>query len=519
MDSFGLKKRTSENKKQRLWTALFSGGLLSYVFLFFVITVAYFLFKPLWEYSGIARATCSSLAVCGVLVIAFCLFWLHQGGRLTHRHLLLALIATGVLFRICYMLYTPFTWRGHDIGDYDSTGHFAYIYNLILGDGLPKSYSYQFYHPPLMHLISAAFCKLCSLFTGAVEPFDLVDPAKVISCLASVSILITSVKIGTYFKLSQKAMLLLTAIMAFMPTFYILAASINNDVLMIALYLAAFYRTLLWKDDPCFKNILMIALCIGGSMMSKLSGGFIALFTAFVFLLVLAKGVQSVSVGSLQKKSLTGLIGQFAGFGLVCVPMGLWYPIRNLILFGQPLMYVPRMSEKSELFCGDMTVWQRFFSFPVEEIVKSPYCHPFGDWNIWVYTLKCSVFGEFQFSDRPDVYSYGLLLFNFLLICFSVAAMVFVWIRRKDLSPWKRFAPGFIWISLMISFIQFNLQYPFGCTMDYRYIVPTCFVGAYYLALAVYENKKKSKPNAFLGWATGIVTAGFCVFSTLFYFG
>ena len=94
MDSFGLKKRTSENKKQRLWTALFSGGLLSYVFLFFVITAAYFLFKPLWEYSGIARATCSSLAVCGVLVIAFCLFWLHQGGRLTHRHLLLALIAT-----------------------------------------------------------------------------------------------------------------------------------------------------------------------------------------------------------------------------------------------------------------------------------------------------------------------------------------------------------------------------------------------------------------------------------------
>ena len=38
------------------------------------------------------------------------------------------------------------------------------------------------------------------------------------------------------------------------------------------------------------------------------------------------------------------------------------------------------------------------------------------------------------------------------------------------------------WLVLMGSYIHFNIQYPFGCTMDFRYVVPAALIGAVFLA-------------------------------------
>ena len=48
----------------------------------------------------------------------------------------------------------------------------------------------------------------------------------------------------------------------------------------------------------------------------------------------------------------------------------------------------------------------------------------------------------------------------------------------KDLSNRNdeiRYTLTGLWVLVYISSIKFNLSYPFGCTMDFRYIVPVLF--------------------------------------------
>lgn len=72
-----------------------------------------------------------------------------------------------------------------------------------------------------------------------------------------------------------------------------------------------------------------------------------------------------------------------------------------------------------------------------------------------------------------------LILINLLLILLSLAAMVLVLIRHRT-AQWT--ALSCFWLVLMGSYIHFNIQYPFGCTMDFRYVVPTALIGAVFLA-------------------------------------
>ena len=60
-------------------------------------------------------------------------------------------------------------------------------------------------------------------------------------------------------------------------------------------------------------------------MMTKLSGGMAALFTAPVFLIVLVRRLRERRAAYRPSPRSPA-----------CAPLGLWYPVRNLILFNQP---------------------------------------------------------------------------------------------------------------------------------------------------------------------------------------
>ena len=81
------------------------------------------------------------------------------------------ILALGILMRIGYMLYTPAYVRGHDFGEFslDSNGHAAYILYLLHGE-LPPNNSYQFYHPPLFHGLSAAAMACYRALSGFTAP-------------------------------------------------------------------------------------------------------------------------------------------------------------------------------------------------------------------------------------------------------------------------------------------------------------------------------------------------------------
>ena len=201
----------------------------------------------------------------------------------------------------------------------------------------------------------------------------------------------------------------------------------------------------------------------------------------------------------------------------MCAPLGLWYSVRNLILFGQPLGYVVRFADNSWLYCGDKSLICRFLSFPPGQIFNPLYCSSGEDCNIWLYVLKSSLFGEFSF-DKNGWAAAALIVINLLLILASLAAMAYVMMRCKDTGKFARF--GLFWIGLvqMVTFIVFNLRYPFGCTMDFRYIMPTAIVGAIYIGIALDHIKSRGKALSNVLFCVGVAAVAlFGVASVLFY--
>lgn len=472
------------------------------------VIMSYILFSLIL---GISEETVRALMIAGLIAcgVIFALRCFSKTCASRTEALITALIAAGIVMRIGYMLYTSLYQRGHDIGGLDGTGHYAYMYGIFSAGTLPLSNHGQFYHPPFQHIVQALVIKIFSFFQTGADTGALFEAAKIVPCFAMCAVLVVTRRICDETGLSKRAAAIAVAVVAFQPTFFVLSASVNNDTFMLLFFMTAVLYTIRWYKNQTIKNILLTALSIGLAMMTKFSGSIIALFTGPVFLIVLIK--------RWRQRQAKPLLGQFIAFGSVSAALGLWYPIRNFLLFRQPLGYVLRFSETHQLFCGGNTAVERFFSFPLGNIVNPLYCDPFTDYNIWIYTLKCSVFGEFKF-DWSETFAALLITANLLLILVSLASMLYIMVRGKEINKFARFGLFFIWLVQMGSFIIFNVRYPFGCTMDFRYIVPTAIAGAVYTGIALDRIKNKHNIVFDVLFVLGCaVVALFGISSVLFY--
>ena len=483
-------------------------GVRPYLITAAAIIAAYVLFSLLLNLGEpvIRALMLGGIGLCGLWLLWRCL---SKKCASKTEALIVALIAAGIVMRVGYMLYTSFMTRGHDIGGTDGTGHYAYMYQIFSTGMLPQTNEYQFYHPPLTHILQALVVKVFSVFRPGAEISSLFEAAKLVPCFASAATLWVTRSLCRAIDIKPRATALAIAIVAFQPTFYIFSSSVNNDPLMVLFFMIAVLYTIRWYSAPTMKNILLIALAIGLGMMTKLSAASVAFFTAPVFLAVLIKAVQARKAGP--------VIGQFAAFLGVCVPLGLWYPLRNYLKFDQAFGHVFTISSTSQLYCGDKSFVSRFFSFPLDQLVNPLYCQPYGDYNIWIYTLKCSVFGEFSFN-WPEGLAAMLIVANLVLILVSLAAMVYVMIRGKEVGFFARLGLFWLWVVQMASFLAFNIRFPFGCTMDFRYIVPTVIVGAIYIGIALDRIKEKNKVAANAVFYVGVAAVAlFGLASVLFY--
>ncbi|MPN05804.1 hypothetical protein SDC9_153057 [bioreactor metagenome] len=100
----------------------------------------------------------------------------------------------------------------------------------------------------------------------------------------------------------------------------------------------------------------------------------------------------------------------------------------------------------------------------------------------------------------------------------SLAAMIYLLFRGNDVHPLVRLGLVWLWLIQICFFVLFNIRFPYGCTMDFRYIVPTVIVGAIALSLALERIKRKHTTTGNLVFAVGVaaVTA-YSVVSMLFY--
>lgn len=456
--------------------------------------------------AGTATELLGIIGICvTVLGIAACMcsaIILNSYDRLSEDKIIALILLAGFFVKLGYVIRCPYNVHQHDVESLTSSGHLSYIYRLANGDGLPLTNSWQYCHPPLHHYLSSVIVRISRALGHAdATAFENIQLLTLIYSHLTTVIWCTLLRKA---KVSGNALYIVCALFAFHPTFTILSASINNDILTVLLMSAAVYFLFCWYSEPSIKYAAVIGAFVGLAMMSKFSAVLIAVTVAIVVL------IKFISDKEYKCRSFFAQSGIFLA---VSVPLGLWYQVRNMIKFGQPLGYVAPIPTTSGLYTGNESLISRFLIAPAIEN-KKLFCAPFDDVNIIAYTLRCSVFGEYKWNGTAICAI--LLAINAVMIVISIVCAIVLLTRHKGLRESTSMIFAVMWIVHLVFFVYFYLTSPFGCTMDYRYIVLTLLANAGLLAM--YLNKLQSADKRSSRAMFGIISAltvTFCIFSTL----
>ncbi len=413
----------------------------------------------------------TNIRLLSLIVIVLCsIIYLISSMQTTKNHpkrLVYLFMVIGVILRTMYAVYTPITTRQHDVESLDSNGHLKYIYTLYSEGHLPSTNEWQFYHPPLFHSLAVGWLKINDLFHVPLDRS--LEGIQVLTVLFSSLMMLTIYKITQRLKIGDHAKVLINALVAVYPTFIILAGSINNDCLTIFLQFLILLYLLKWYEQDNLQNTIILGLITGLCVMTKLSGGIMAIPILYIFIKKFIDYYKS------DKKVLPKLIYKILLFGIISLPIGLWYQVRCYIMFGHNNIPVPG----DFLYIGNYSIYERFLSISFSSMFGSVFCVIPGDYNIFAYIVKCSIFGEYSYGNA-NVIHLSMLLFNFILIILSLFFTIKYIFNKKHKSLIKTLLLV-NWVVNLISYYVFNIKYPYLCTMDFRYIVPTVFTGVVFL--------------------------------------
>lgn len=434
------------------------------------------------------------------------------------QEFLILIFALGFIFRLVYTQSTDHLIRQHDV--YGSQGHLDYIIHIYETNSLPETIEWQYYQPPAWHFLCACWLKIQTFF--GVSMNAALENLQLVSLFCSSSLILISHKLFKLFHLKGKYLCVVCAIVAFHPTFIILSGSINNDVLALTLTLFAVVTAVKWYNEPKFSTMILLAFLIGTAMAVKLSSGLIALGVAVLFM------VRFFTKNS--KKLL--LFGQFSLFGVICVPIALWWQVRNKILFGVPFTYVPMLSENSDQYIGFRSVFERLFDFssifengvyPARATEKLSAYFDYFEYNIPLGALKSSVFGEYYLGKGTPLELFGNLLFWSAALLALLSVIASVWITfnavKEKKGFWLKVYPLLISATMIFSYVKFCFDFAHFCTMDFRYIAATTIFGALYIGLLLKQTEKNNKMFGRILFLTVVLLTVVMSLSCLFIYG
>lgn len=463
----------------------------------------------------------------GGYAVIFILYCLADSKKYRTQLNSLLIIGTGFLLKMYYVLQTSVYTRQHDMGSFGSgEGHAGYIEYLLFNHHIADfdvRDSWQFYHPPLHHAISALWIYISenAMLAGR-------DPAReslqTLTLFYSMCIIISSYRILRHFRLRGKALYIPLTIISFHPAFILFSGSINNDVLSVAFMLGAIVTTLKWYENPTLKNILKIALCIGFGMMTKLSAALVAPSVAVVFLIVFIRKFRTDG-----KK----LFIQFCAFAGVCCPLGLWYGIHNFIKWKIPLTYVQELDKGMLQYIGNQSFLSRITDFSLKQFrsvfVQWAYEENgeilgYNEYNPLVALLKNSLFEEginegcFPADTFMNKTATVFFIIGTVIALYAFIAMIIMLFSKCRMNTDKKIFFAVFYFTMMINFYKMCCDYPFTCTMNFRYITPTVITGALFMGMISDKIiSHKTKASGTVIYITEAVTLLFAVFTIIIY--
>ena len=525
---------------------------VAFLFLFLsycVVKSVNFSYTP--KNGAIARVY-GSILLAGILVAFFGLLFKH---KLTYPKLFFFIFLAGFVLRLTYMLYTDVHVRQYDTFPSTGDGHYAYALSFYETGKLPNYHIradniYQFYHPPLNAFIQGVFMHL---FEGINVFSNLESDTEILygSCmiLASFYMCLTSyffIKTVLLFPFSNKAKTYSVLFLSLYPRLIQLSGQLNNDGLSILFSSIALYFFFLWFDKKkSYLNISLSALFVGLALMSKMSASTICLGMAFGFLYELIKVIRKKE----DSITLKNLIFQYVVFLVIAAPIGLWWQFYAHYVYGLPFNFV-FSNLRATLFTGSrdwvlrnrssyidrfddvnsgilytstaFNIFARYILpvyFPDLFGSNGAFCNSFANYNILLYALRSSIYGEFFFKgvflQLIAVFTNIFIYVAYFSLWVSGIYMRIKKIRFGDEGLWMAFS--FLGSALMFLYLQISM--PYGCSMDFRYIVPVLVPVSYFLSYSIdhLESKKKEGFGRGLNLTLQVSTVGFIVLSSFFY--
>lgn len=487
--------------------------ILFYAALFLFSVVSYVIFTPLYDaFGGLERGEAAKcLALILLLGLTAIGFVLHRAGELSRKRLIFLFILASFAIRLGYILYTEGDCRQHDT--WGDVGHFAYADILFKKGILPETNDYQFYHPPLNALIQSVFMHIFEgLFSFLAKAMPLLPFSRYwalnsetyfIACqtLSLLYITVTTVyacKIIKALGIRGKAGLIAIIFLCFYPRLVQFSGQLNNDALCLMLSFIALYCAILYYKVPSFKNIVITGIFVGLAMMTKLNGATICFTIAVLFVLVFIKSIKTK-----EWRPVLKTVAQFAVFLSIAAPIGLWFQVYAAIRFDQGFGFV-FSNLNPNLSTAHIPLFYRFFLPSAEVIFSSPFANAWEDYNLIDYMLKSSLFGEFSFWNGT-AFAALAVFFNYVFSVLFVITFVLFIINRKKQNKKIFDLPVIVllplMLSLLVSQVIFYIKMPYGCTMDFRYVVPLILSGGGITAL-MYKEAKSSSIKAFEAFAS-----------------
>lgn len=417
----------------------------------------------------------------GVFVVMLCFllyfFYVYRPRRNEEQALYHLILLFGFLVRVIYIWATPYNVTSHDLGNVVETdavegghmGYVSYIYHYgKLPDMDPRLY-WAFYNPPVHYIISTIWLKINT--TLGIPWNQSAENLQILTLLYTSLSVVVFEKILHEVSVSGNVKQLLTALWGTFPMLIWLSGCLTIDSLVLLFALTIMLYTIRWYKKRDMKTIVILALCIGIGMITKISLGLFAFSVGAVFLIGLIEAIRK------DKNAVKKCVLQFAIFLIICAPIGLSWTVRNSVRFDMEADYVPDVGgEYSGQYVGHLTMLEKLGIPSAEErnyaIIQY---NTELDTNIWMTMFRTALYDEgraFQVNSEPAERAARFVLnINIALAIFMLVTGVIAIFQKK--ATWQlaiRLFFGLTYIVYLLNFINFNYQYPQICTMGYRYI-------------------------------------------------
>lgn len=399
---------------------------------------------------------------------------------------------TALLLRVDYIIYTPHWVRQHDVvgfgNDFGQAGYIEWFYaHLRLPDFDPRE-KWGFFQPPLHHITAALFIHLETAAGIAYQ--KACENVQILTLIYSLLILFYAYRIFRQAGLLGWSLYFAFALAAMHPGFILLAGSINNDCLCELFMVMGLFYAIEWYRNSTMTAIIKVALCMGLSMMAKLSGILIAVSLGFIFIIKLIRE---------KKPGFFKYLLQYMVFGVISIPLGVFYPVRNFIRFQVPLNFTPEVGESTESYSLVQRIFDIRTDTPFACMVNNG--NAYDEYNIFLAMMKTSLFGETDLSaDVAYVRPFAWIVFITGIMLAAAAFFATVYVCFHSLKDKKNVTETAFWgisyVTPVVFLINLSLTAQYFSSQDFRYIQYVIVVEALFTGLYFKNRGCEKTPDA-----------------------